>query len=58
MTSTSNSKHNAELDGPVGKALRYAVHHAFELFLIALIVYLCAAKGISFHLNLYDPGVG
>ena len=41
--------------GPLERVLNYAVKHAFELFMFALIAYLCAAKGISFRLDMYDP---
>ena len=39
----------------VARALDYAVRHAFELFLVALIIYICISRGLSLSVDMYDP---
>ncbi|NJC25501.1 glycoside hydrolase family 73 protein [Neolewinella antarctica] len=34
---------------------KFVFQYAFELLLVAFIIYMCAARGISFSVDLYDP---
>ena len=39
----------------LAKTLDYAVHYAVEIFLIALIIYLCVSRGLSVRVDVYEP---
>jgi hypothetical protein len=53
--SSTNSPRATLLGRYLAKALDYAVHYAVEIFLIALIIYLCVSRGLSVRVDVYEP---
>ncbi len=41
---------------PTNNYLAFVVKHAFEITLVALILYLCLSRGLSFTVDMYEPG--
>ena len=54
MSSTSTPQSTA-VGRYAAKALDYAVYYGVEIFLIALILYFCISRGLSFSVDVYDP---
>ncbi len=39
----------------IGKLFDYAIYYGVELLLIALILYICISRGLTFSVDMYDP---
>ena len=55
MPANSSSPHPSELGRRIARLFDYAVHYSVELFLIALILYLCISRGLAVQIDVHDP---
>ena len=53
--SSFTSPQSTALGRRVATAFDYAVHYSFEIFLAAIIIYLCISRGLTLNLEMYDP---
>lgn len=53
--SSTNSPRATLLGRYLAKTLDYTVHYVVEIFLIALIIYLCVSRGLSVRVDVYEP---
>ena len=53
--STSPAPRPTAVGRYLAKAFDYASHYAFEIIVLAMIVYLCVARGLSVSVDIYNP---
>ncbi|TXF91091.1 mannosyl-glycoprotein endo-beta-N-acetylglucosamidase [Neolewinella aurantiaca] len=56
--SVSSTPQSTRVERFSAKALSYGAYYAVEIFLIALILYFCISRGLSFSVDIYDPMPG
>ncbi|MBB4081033.1 hypothetical protein GGR28_003674 [Lewinella aquimaris] len=55
MPANQSSPLPSDLGRRAARLMDYAVHYSIELFLIALILYLCISRGLAVSVNVHDP---
>lgn len=53
--SLKNTPQPTAIGRSVGKFFDYAIYYGVEILLIALILYICIARGLTFSVDVYDP---
>lgn len=51
----SSTPQSTAIGRSVAKAFDYAIHYGVEILLLALILYICVSRGLTFSIDIYDP---